>query len=81
MPRGLLFTNSLWVALVFSSAWLPCFDSPVLAQAKAPAGGTAPAPGGGVTSVSTQTYWLEYGLVIVMFGAALYSVCRTSRRN
>lgn len=85
MARRLLFANWLRFAILFSSAWLPNFDRPVLAQAPAPAGGAAPAPapapGGGVTSVSTQSYLLEYGLVIVMFGAALYSVCRTSRRN
>ncbi len=83
MPQRLLLATWLWVAMFVSSEWLPSFDSPALAQAPAPAGGAAPAPapGGGVSSVSTQSYLLEYGLVIVMFGAALYSVCRTSRRN
>ena len=42
-----------------------------------------PPPKSGVvtTTTSTSNYVLEYGIVIVMFGAALFAVCRTSRRN
>lgn len=34
-----------------------------------------------VTSSSTSNYFLEYFMVLVMFGAALFAVCRSSRRN
>ena len=81
MPRRLLLATWLWFAALLATGLLPNGSGVSLAQAPAPAGGAAPAPSGGVTSVNKQTYWLEYGLVIVMFGAALYSVCRTSRRN
>ena len=80
MPRRLLLATWLLIAFLVSSVGLHRFDNPALAQAPAPASGAPPSPGG-VSSVSTQSYWLEYGLVILMFGAALYSVCRTSRRN
>ena len=36
---------------------------------------------GVVTSSSTSNYFLEYFMVLVMFGAALFAVCRSSRRN
>jgi len=36
---------------------------------------------GVVTTSSTSNYFLEYFLVLVMFGAALFAVCRSSRRN
>ena len=49
-------------------------------QNPAPAGGTTPVSGG-VTTVNQSNNILEYGLVIVMFGAALFAVCRSSRRN
>ena len=60
------------------------------AQQKAAGGGAgnAPAAAGDATpkqatgqSVSAQSYWFEWALVIVMTGAALYAVCRGSRRN
>ena len=81
MPRRLLLATWLWFATLLAAGVLPNGNGISLAQAPAPAGRAAPATGGGVTTVSKQTYWLEYGLVIVMFGAALYSVCRISRRN
>ncbi len=36
---------------------------------------------GVVTSSSTSNYFLEYFMVIVLFGGALFAVCRSSRRN
>ena len=36
---------------------------------------------GVVTTVSGSNQIVEYGMVIVMFGAALFAVCRSSRRN
>ena len=36
---------------------------------------------GVVTSSSTSNYFIEYFMVLVMFGAALFAVCRSSRRN
>ena len=72
--RQLLWTGSVLLVLGIGSS--------VFAQnpAPAPAGGTTPAPGG-VTTVNQSNNILEYGLVIVMFGAALFAVCRSSRRN
>ena len=72
--RQLLWTGSVLLALGIGSS--------VFAQnpAPAPAGGTTPAPAG-VTTVNQSNNILEYGLVIVMFGGALFAVCRSSRRN
>jgi hypothetical protein len=39
------------------------------------------APKSVVVTTSTSNYILEYGMVILMFGAALFAVCRSSRRN
>lgn len=50
------------------------------AQNAKPAGDAAAKPGV-VTTTSGSNQILEYGMVIVMFGAALYAVCRSSRRN
>ena len=76
--RQMLWTGSVLLALGLGSSLSPS----VFAQnpAPAPAGGTTPAPGG-VTTVNQSNNILEYGLVIVMFGAALFAVCRSSRRN
>ena len=76
--RQLLWTGSVLLALGLGSSLLPS----AFAQnpAPAPAGGAAPVPGG-VTTVNQSNNILEYGLVIVMFGAALFAVCRSSRRN
>lgn len=49
-------------------------------QNPAPAGGKAAAPGG-VTTVNESNFILEWGMVILMFGGALFAVCRSSRRN
>jgi hypothetical protein len=53
----------------------------VFAQNAAPAGGTAPAPSSGVVTTTVSRPIVEYAMVIVMFGAALFAVCRSSRRN
>jgi hypothetical protein len=37
------------------------------------------APGAGLAA--TQNVYLEYGLIIVLFGGALFAVCRSSNRN
>ena len=66
--RQLLWTGSVLLALGLGSS--------VFAQNPPP----APASGG-VTTVNQSNNILEYGLVIVMFGAALFAVCRSSRRN
>lgn len=47
----------------------------LLAQDAAPKSGVV------TTTTSGSNYILEYGMVIVMFGAALFAVCRSSRRN
>ena len=72
--RQLLWTGSVLLALGLGSSLFGQNPAP------APAGGTSPAPGGVVT-VNQSNNILEYGLVIVMFGAALFAVCRSSRRN
>ena len=72
--RQLLWTGSVLLALGLGSSVFAQNPPP------APAGGTTPAPGG-VTTVNQSNNILEYGLVIVMFGAALFAVCRSSRRN
>ncbi len=76
--RRLLWTGSVLLALGIGSSLSPSAfgQNP----APAPAGGTTPAAGG-VTTVNQSNNILEYGLVIVMFGAALFAVCRSSRRN
>jgi hypothetical protein len=76
--RPLLWTGSVLFALALGSS----LSSSVFGQnpAPAPTSGTAPATGG-VTTVNQSNNILEYGLVIVMFGAALFAVCRSSRRN
>ena len=76
--RQLLWTGSVLLALGLGSSLSPSAfgQNP----APAPTSGAAPAPGG-VTTVNQSNNILEYGLVIVMFGAALFAVCRSSRRN
>ena len=41
----------------------------------------APKSGVVTTTTSGSGRIVEYGMVIVMFGAALFAVCRSSRRN
>ena len=54
--------------------WLLLAPSIVSAQDAAPKSGV-------VTTTSGSNYILEYGMVILIFGAALFAVCRSSRRN
>lgn len=60
-----------WLLLAGVSSLTPAIVS---AQDAAPKSGV-------VTSSSTSNYFLEYFMVILMFGAALFAVCRSSRRN
>ena len=39
------------------------------------------APKSGVVTSSSSNRIFEYAIVILMFGAALFAVCRSSRRN
>lgn len=55
-------------------------SSRVLAQNPAPTSEATP-KSGVVTTTSTSNYFMEYAMVVVMFGAALFAVCRSSRRN
>lgn len=64
-------TLSGWLLLA-GVGWLA--PTIVSAQEAAPKSGV-------VTSSSTSSYFLEYFMVLVMFGAALFAVCRSSRRN
>jgi hypothetical protein len=59
-------------------AFLPALESSVAAQAPAPAPAAAPAA---PPSVVTRSLTLEIIIVVVMIGAALFAVCRSSRRN
>ncbi|MBM83825.1 MAG: hypothetical protein CMJ78_24990 [Planctomycetaceae bacterium] len=47
----------------------------VLGQAPAP----APAPAPGVTA--SRSYYFDIALVVLLFGAALFAICRSSRRT
>ncbi len=42
---------------------------------------SALAQGGSTIVYQQRTPWLEASVVIVLFGAALFAVCRSSRRN
>ena len=74
------------IAMVLCGAMLA--SSVVLAQQKPAPVGNAPAPAGSgqpknatVQQVSADNYYFEWALVFVMTGAALFAVCRSSRRN
>lgn len=44
--------------------------------------GQQPAAGGGIKQVAGgKNYFWEIAVTVVMFGVALYAVCRTSRRQ
>ena len=53
-----------------------CWLAPTIVSAQ-----DATPKSGVVTTSSGSNYILEYGMVILMFGAALFAVCRSSRRN
>jgi len=78
MKRSFRFV--LWTGLALGLG--TCLSPSVFGQNQnpAPAGGTAPGSGV-VTTVNQGNKVLEYGIVVVMFGAALFAVCRSSRRN
>lgn len=63
------------------SGWLLLAGVGWLAPAIVSAQDSAPKSGVVTTSSSGSNYYLEYLIVLVMFGAALFAVCRPSRRN
>ena len=74
-PRGRWTGGSTVVALT-ALAILLTLSSPLLAQVAAPAPNSLP-----TQTVITRSLTLEYIIVVVMIGAALFAVCRSSRRN
>lgn len=52
---------------------------PALLAAQEPGG--APPAGGSSVVVPGRPLYVEVALVLVLFGAALFAVCRSSRRN
>lgn len=72
--QGLLLGVSLWLADVYGIAT-------VVAQDAAPAGNATPKSSVVTTTTSGSNQIIEYGMVILMFGAALFAICRSSRRN
>lgn len=81
MKRSLRFVQ--WTGLVLLALGLgTCLLPSAFGQNPTPAsnGGTTSGPGV-VTTVNQGNKVLEYGIVVVMFGAALFAVCRSSRRN
>lgn len=72
MKRSLRQLKLVACLLLAGVWWL----APVIASAQ-----DAAPKSGVVTSSSTSNYFLEYFMVLVMFGAALFAVCRSSRRN
>lgn len=54
----------------------------VVAQAQQPGAAGAGAAGGGIKQVGGgKNYFWEIAVTVLMFGVALYAVCRTSRRQ
>lgn len=63
-------------AVVFVGSSADVFaDGMMLAQAPPP----VPAPVSNV--VSSRSFTVEIGIVVVMFGAALFAICRSSNRT
>ena len=60
----------------FSAGRLPTSVS-LLAQAPA----ADAAPKSGVVTVNRQYSFVDYALVVIVIGVAVYSVCRSSNRN
>jgi hypothetical protein len=75
VPRG-RWTGQSTVAAVTALLVLLALSSPLLAQVAAPA--PTPPP---TQTVITRSLTLEIIIVVVMIGAALFAVCRSSRRN
>ena len=74
MPRRLLFTVWLCLVLFFGMGSLSSVAGVAFAQ-------TPAAPSGGVKTQSTSNYFVDAAIVLVLFGGALFAVCRSSRRN
>ena len=74
MSRRLL--TSVWhcLVLILAMGSLLSFDGVSFAQAPA-------APSGVVKTQSTSNYYVDGAIVVVLFGGALFAVCRSSRRN
>ncbi len=77
----LALSLALWIggrtqAQALNAGRLPTSVS-LLAQAPAPDA----APKSGVVTVNRQYNFLDYSLVVIVIGVAVYSVCRSSRRN
>ena len=73
-PRG-RWTGGSAVSTLLGLALLPALETSLVAQAPPPTPAPAPAP------AVTRSLTLEYIIVVVMIGAALFAVCRSSRRN
>ena len=72
-PRRLL--TSVWFCVVFvAMTSLSSIGGVAFAQAPA-------APSGVVKTQSTSNYYVDGAIVAVLFGGALFAVCRSSRRN
>ena len=76
--REVMMIGSLLFAMGLGLLLAPCAFGQNKGAAPAPT--NAPAQGG-VTMVNESKNIFEYGMVIVMFGGALFAVCRSSRRN
>lgn len=74
-PRG-RWTGGLAVSTLLGLVLLAAVASPLPAQTAAPA--PTPTP---TQTVLTRSLTMEYVIVVVMIGAAVFAVCRSSRRN
>jgi hypothetical protein len=74
-PRG-LWTGGSVISTLLAAALLLALSSPVSAQVAAPAPTTPP-----TQTAITRSLTLEYIIVVAMIGAAVFAVCRSSRRN
>ena len=72
-PRRLFFTVWLCLVLFFGTGSLSNLERTAVAQ--------APAASSGVKSQTTNNYYVDGAIVVVLFGGALFAVCRSSRRN
>lgn len=70
-PRRMLLIISFYVVLFFSLDLLSGVEGIAFAQA----------PTTGVKTQSANNYFVDAAIVIVLFGGALFAVCRSSRRN
>ncbi len=70
-PRRMLLIIWFCVVLFFSMDLLSGIEGIAFAQA----------PTTGVKTQSANNYFVDAAIVIVLFGGALFAVCRSSRRN